>query len=48
LPGAAAASPFRFAELTLLGQLHATYLALETKGSLLLIDQHAAHERGLY
>jgi len=38
----------RFADLRLLGQLLATYLLLETKDRLLLIDQHAAHERVLY
>ena len=43
-----AAPPLRFAEQRLLGQLHATYLMLETPGGLLLVDQHAAHERILY
>jgi len=38
----------RFGELPLLGQLLATYLVVETKESLVLIDQHAAHERVLY
>ncbi len=38
----------RFADLTLLGQLMATYLVCETNSQLLLIDQHAAHERVLY
>jgi DNA mismatch repair protein MutL len=42
------ARPFRFGELRLLGQLHGTYLLLEAKDGLLLIDQHAAHERVLY
>jgi DNA mismatch repair protein MutL len=40
--------PFRFAELRPLGQLLATYLLLEGKDGLLLVDQHAAHERVLY
>jgi DNA mismatch repair protein MutL len=38
----------RFADLRLLGQLLSTYLVLETKQQLLLIDQHAAHERVLF
>jgi len=42
------ARPFRFGELRLLGQLHGTYLLLEAKDGLLLVDQHAAHERVLY
>lgn len=32
----------------LIGQLHKTYILLETDKGLLLIDQHAAHERILY
>jgi len=38
----------RFADQRLLGQLLATYLVLETKQGLVLVDQHAAHERVLY
>jgi DNA mismatch repair protein MutL len=38
----------RFGDLRLLGQLLATYLIVESKDRLLLVDQHAAHERVLY
>jgi DNA mismatch repair protein MutL len=38
----------RFAEQRLLGTLLATYLVLESKEGLLLVDQHAAHERVLF
>jgi DNA mismatch repair protein MutL len=38
----------RFADLRCVGQLLGTYLVLEDKGGLLLVDQHAAHERVLY
>jgi DNA mismatch repair protein MutL len=40
--------PVRFGELPILGQLLGTYLLLEEKHGLLLVDQHAAHERVLY
>ena len=46
--GLRAASALRFGEQHLLGQLLATYLILETPAGLLLVDQHAAHERILY
>ncbi len=48
LADAGAAGEVRFADQRLLGQLLATYLVLETKAGLLLVDQHAAHERVLY
>jgi DNA mismatch repair protein MutL len=38
----------RFGDQRLVGQLLATYLVLESKSGLLLVDQHAAHERVLY
>jgi DNA mismatch repair protein MutL len=44
----AAFAPLRFGELRLLGTLLAAYLVLETKDGLLLVDQHAAHERVLF
>ena len=38
----------RFSELRPLGQVHRTYLVCESPEGLLLLDQHAAHERVLY
>ena len=43
-----AGPPLRFTELPLLGQLLATYLLLEAPDGLVLVDQHAAHERLLF
>ncbi|MDB4966242.1 MAG: mismatch repair protein MutL [Myxococcales bacterium] len=37
--------PGFFSSLTYLGQLHRTYLVCQAPGELVLIDQHAAHER---
>jgi DNA mismatch repair protein MutL len=47
-PEAGSGPALRFAEQRLLGQALATYLVLETGQGLLLVDQHAAHERVLY
>ena len=40
-------SPF-FAGLSYIGQLARTYLVCESAGELVLVDQHAAHERVAY
>jgi DNA mismatch repair protein MutL len=50
-PPGAAPEPLpalRFGELALVGQALGTYLVVEAKDGLLLVDQHAAHERVLY
>ncbi|NLZ18258.1 MAG: hypothetical protein GX087_11100, partial [Desulfobulbaceae bacterium] len=39
---------YEFAGLTLIGQLFSLYLLCERQGQLVVIDQHAAHERILY
>ena len=38
----------RFGDLRVIGQLHNTYILCESVDGLVLIDQHAAHERILY
>lgn len=40
--------PFRFCELVYVGSVLGTFLVLEAPGHLVLIDQHAAHERVLF
>jgi len=50
-PGASMAAPIptapipMYSKLRVIGQIFAGYIALETEEGLLLIDQHAAHER---
>ena len=39
---------WRFAELDVLGQLQSTYILAQAPEGLLIIDQHAAHERVLF
>ena len=38
----------RFADLTVIGQFHGTYIICQTTQAMILIDQHAAHERIVY
>ncbi|HEY8923113.1 MAG TPA: DNA mismatch repair endonuclease MutL, partial [Polyangia bacterium] len=46
-PGSASSSPY-FGSLSYIGQLDRTYLVCEAAGELVLVDQHAAHERVAY
>ena len=49
-PGARVAdeSPGYFGALNYIGQIHRTYLVCEANDALVLVDQHAAHERVVY
>jgi DNA mismatch repair protein MutL len=43
-----AAAPQFFGALNYIGQIHRTYLVCEANDALVLVDQHAAHERVVY
>jgi DNA mismatch repair protein MutL len=45
---AAVAAPQFFGALNYIGQIHRTYLVCEASDALVLVDQHAAHERVVY
>lgn len=45
---APSAPPVRLSELRLVGQMLASYLVVESDEGMILVDQHAAHERVLY
>jgi DNA mismatch repair protein MutL len=47
-PDPAAPTGLAFGDLRYLGQVHRTYLVCESPEGLILIDQHAGHERVLY
>ncbi len=47
-PATTSPGPQFFGELNYIGQIHRTYLVCEAADALVLIDQHAAHERVVY
>jgi DNA mismatch repair protein MutL len=47
-PPKASGAPAFFGTLNYVGQIHRTYLVCEAADALVLIDQHAAHERVVY
>ncbi len=38
----------RYSDLRVLGQVNSTYLVLESAGAMVVVDQHAAHERVMF